>query len=69
LVAAITRASIAHFVVRADGTHLSFLQNAQQFDLHRGRHFADFVEKNRAFVAASNKPLRLAFAPVNEPLT
>ena len=35
---------------RADRPHLAFLQHAQQLDLQRRRHLADFVEEHRAGV-------------------
>src|SRR5690554_514600 len=40
-----------------DGAHLSLLQNAQQFDLHRLAELADFVEENRATRGGLKKSL------------
>ena len=39
-----------NFAGAADGTHGAFLQNAQQLDLHRHGHLADFVQKDGALV-------------------
>ena len=41
-----------------------FLEHPQQFDLHRHRHIADFVEKQRAAIGLFKGPLRCPEAPV-----
>ena len=57
LVAAMTLVLISHFLVRADGSNLAFLQHAQEFHLHRGRHFADLIEEDCALIGSFEQTL------------
>ncbi len=46
-------------LVGADGDHHAVFEDAQQLGLHRQRHVADLVEKQRAFVGDFEQPLAL----------
>src|SRR5882757_1016474 len=46
-------------VMRSDRPNTFFLQDAQQFDLHPGRHFADLIKKDGAAVGSLEKPLAI----------
>src|SRR5436190_21517547 len=50
-------------VVSSDGPDLSFLQNAQKFDLHRRRHFADLVEEDRSAVSRLEQAFSICVCP------
>jgi len=54
---------------RADRFYLALLQRAQQLGLHIHGHVADFIEKQRAALAASSRPCLPCRAPVNAPFT
>jgi len=47
----------------------AFLQYAQQLNLHRHGHIADFVQKRVPPSAISKRPCRVVKAPVNAPFS
>jgi hypothetical protein len=54
--------------IAADGEDSAVLDGAQQLDLHRRRHFTDFVEEKPP-LACSKTPERARTAPVKAPFS